>query len=246
MAHVPTQNRVDQVLSSQGDGSGRIEMAVAGVSITAATTASPVVCTATTHGYVAGDWIFIDGATGTTEINGLRQVNTVPDANTFTLKDESGDVINSAGTFGGTVDSNIAVVIKPAATETYKLARMNGWGADSAAIDIDGFLGVAALSNGINVQYWSGNDGQFYDLLAKPITAWLDWALVVGGSDVPTEVATNKTIGGIRWTFNRNVEGGIGTTNVTLDGSAGDFLAVWTQDDLDGIDVLRFSVQGVK
>jgi hypothetical protein len=79
-------------------------MSLAGVSITGATTASPVVCTAATHGYLSGDWLWIDGATGTTEINGLREVVKV-DANTFSLLDESGAAVNSAGTFGGTVDS---------------------------------------------------------------------------------------------------------------------------------------------
>jgi len=245
MAYIPYQRRVDQVLSSQGDGSGVVDFAVAGKSITGATTASPTVITATSHGYVVGDWIFIDGATGTTEINGLRQVATVPNANTFTVNDEAGDSVGSAGTFGGTVDSNIAVLIKPPAGTIYRIARMNGWGADSAAIDIDGFLGVAALSNGLNVQVWDGVAGAFVDLLPKPITAWLDWALATGGADTTAEVATNKTIGAFRWTFNRNAEGGIGNTDIVLRGDNGDFLALWCQDDLDGVDVLRFGVQGV-
>lgn len=245
MSFIPYQNRIDQMLSSQGDGSGTFDMAVDGVAITGATTADPVVCTAASHGYSDGDWIWIDGATGTTEINGLRQV-TASDTNTFQLLDESGAAIASAGTFGGTVDSQPAMVIKPAANETYKLARMNGYACDDAAIDVDGFLSIAALTNGVNVKVYDGSTGTYHSLLAKPITTWLDWSLVTGGSDTEAEVASNKTIGGFRWTFGRNAENGIGNTNVTLRGANGDMLVVYTQDDLAALSLMRLSVQGVK
>ena len=248
MSYIHYRNRIDQVLSSQGDGTGVNDFAVAGVSITGCTavaTGAGGVLTATGHPYLSGDWIFIDGATGTTELKGLREVVKI-DANTFTLLDEAGDPVFTAGTFGGTTDSQYAVLIKPPAGVTYKLSRLNGWGADSAAINESGFLSASALTNGVNVQVYNGDDGAFYDLLAKPITSWMDWALVTGGSDAPAEVATNKTIGGLRWTFNRNTEGGIGNTDVVLNGSDGDFLAVWCQDDLNSIDIIRFSVQGVR
>jgi hypothetical protein len=246
MSYIPFQRRIDQVLSTQGDGSGANDLAADGISITGATTASPVVVTSATHGLSVGDWVFIDGATGTTEINGVRQINTVPSGTTFTLKDEAGDVVNSAGTFGGTVDMNIALVVKPAATERFQLSRLNGWGADDAAIDIDGFLGITALTNGINVKVYDGATGTLQSLLPKPITSWFDWGLATGGVDATGDTTANKVWGGFRWTFNRNAEGGIGNSDISLKGANGDFLIIYTQDDLDAINLLRFAVQGTR
>jgi hypothetical protein len=246
MSYIPFQRRIDQVLSIQGDGSSDNNFATDGFLISGATTADPVVITSATHGLSVGDWVFIDGVTGITEINGIRQVNTVPLTTTFTVKDEAGNIIGSAGTFGGTADVQAAFLIKPPAGVEYKLARFNGWGSDDAAIDVDGFLGIAALANGINVQAYDGVTAAFTDLLPKPITAWFDWGLATGGSDATGDSTANKVWGGVRWTFNRNAEGGIGNTDIVLRGDNGDFLAVWCQDDLAAINVLRFAVQGVR
>jgi hypothetical protein len=50
----------------------------------------------------------------------------------------------------------------------------------------------------------------------------------------------------VRWTFNRNAEGSGDSTDIVLRGDNGDFLAVWCQDDLAAIAMLRFAVQGVR
>ncbi len=70
------------------------------LNISAATNASPTVVTVTAHGYVNGDTVFISGATGNTNINGYRIVEGVT-ANTFTLTDLVGAVINGNGVYGG-------------------------------------------------------------------------------------------------------------------------------------------------
>lgn len=69
--------------------------------ITAATNASPVVVTIVGHGYVDGDTIIVAGATGNTAINGYRIVQVV-NANTFTMTDIDGVVINGNGVYAGT------------------------------------------------------------------------------------------------------------------------------------------------
>ena len=228
--------RLTQVLSSQGDGSGDTDMNLAGVSITGATTASPVVCTANTHGYVSGDWLWIDGATGTTEINGLREVVKI-NANTFSLLDEAGDAVNSAGTFGGTVDSHQAFLVKPSATQVFELERLNGLAADASAPVVDGLLGVARLTNGIRVAIYNGSGLVAH--LSPAIKGWNDWSLVTGGGDSPlADIANNKLESAFRWTFAKYGD------RVRLSGPDGEFLVVYSLDDLDGLSALRMSVQG--
>ena len=229
--------RLARVLSSQGDGTGDIDINLAGVSITAGTTASPVVCTANGHGYLSGDWLWIDGATGTTEINGLREVVKV-DVNTFSLLDEAGDAVNSAGTFGGTVDSHQAFLVKPSATEVFELARMNGKASDNAVPALNGMLGIARLTNGIRVAIYN-SDGFVQHLTPTPIKGWNDWALATGGADASLADITNtKLESGFRWTF---IKYG---PPVILNGADGDMLVVYSLDDLDALDSLQMAVEG--
>jgi len=230
---------LSQAFSSQGDGTGDIDFNLAGKTITGGTTASPVVCTATAHGYVSGDWLWIDGATGTTEINGLREVVKV-DANTFSLLDEAGDAVNSAGTFGGTVDSHQAFLVKPAAAETLKIIRMNGMAADASAPVVDGLLGVARLTNGIRVALYNSS-GLVQQLTPTPIKGWNDWSLATGGADASlADITNNKLEAGFRWTFDKYGQ------PLILSGAAGEFIVAYSLDDLDGLTALRFSVQGEK
>ena len=252
MSYVPYQNRIDQMLSTSGDGVGGvgdITFNTAGVAITGATTASPVVCTAAAHGYVNGEWLWIDGATGTTEINGLRKVTNKAD-NTFELEDPAGDAIDSAGTFGGTVDSQPVAVIRPGASEVFHLTRMNILIADASVWVVRGMLGVTALTNGIFVKIFSttGGDTAVKTLTPTPVKGFTDWMMLAGGSDVTLvgDVANNKFEGGVRWTFARNTEGTAHNTDITLRGSLGEMLVVYSQDDLDGLSALCYAAQGWK
>jgi hypothetical protein len=248
MAYIHFNKRIDQMLSSSGDGAdgvGDVTANVAGVAITGATTASPVVCTAAAHGYVDGEWLWIDGATGTTEINGLRKVTNKAD-NTFELLDGDGNAVNSEGTFGGTVDSQPAMVIEPSGNEVLHLTRMNVWIADASAWTVGGMLGVAALSNGIFVKVWRG-DTAVKTLTPQPIKKLADWVFLSGGPDTTVlgDIANNKFEVGVRWTFSRNAEPLHGT-DLALRGSLSERLVVYTQDDLDGLSGLQYGVQGWK
>jgi hypothetical protein len=70
------------------------------LAITSATNASPSVITVTAHGYVNGDTVLINGATGNTAINGFRIVKNAT-ANTFTMTDLPGVAINGNGAYAG-------------------------------------------------------------------------------------------------------------------------------------------------
>lgn len=65
--------------------------------ITGATQANPGVITSNAHGYGNGDWIYITLVGGMTQLNGNYYIVTGVTANTFTLTDLQGNVINTTG-----------------------------------------------------------------------------------------------------------------------------------------------------
>lgn len=68
--------------------------------IAAATNANPAVLTSTSHGLTVNDIVCIGKVGGNLSVNGVFKVNTVPDANTFTLKTlVSGLVVQGSGTY---------------------------------------------------------------------------------------------------------------------------------------------------
>lgn len=72
------------------------------VTITAATNANPIVCTSAGHGYKENTVVLLTGATGNTNVNGIRRLANVTD-DTFELMDaDTGANIAGNGTFGGT------------------------------------------------------------------------------------------------------------------------------------------------
>ena len=76
-------------------------------SITGISNSSPAVITASAHGYNNGDWIYVSGVSGMTNLNTLTCIVQNATTNTFTLTDLWGNVINSASwpayISGGTV-----------------------------------------------------------------------------------------------------------------------------------------------
>ena len=63
--------------------------------ITGITQANPAVVTSVAHGYSTGDWVYIANVTGMTNFNGMAWIVTRIDANTFTLTDMFGSVVDS-------------------------------------------------------------------------------------------------------------------------------------------------------
>lgn len=63
--------------------------------ISGATKANPLVITDTAHGYNNGDWVYISGMAGMTELNGLTWIVTNKTTNTYHLTDLFGNTVNS-------------------------------------------------------------------------------------------------------------------------------------------------------
>lgn len=78
------------------------QIATSGLAISAATNASPIAVTTTTHGYTTGDVVTIAGVLGNTAANGTWTI-TVTGGTTFTLTGSTG---NGAYTSGGTSTKN--------------------------------------------------------------------------------------------------------------------------------------------
>lgn len=75
------------------DGGNVLEAAK---TVTGVTKASPGVVTVTTHGFSTGDEVYFSGVGGMTELNGQFYLVVKIDANTFSLKDIDGTVINTS------------------------------------------------------------------------------------------------------------------------------------------------------
>lgn len=85
------------------------------------TQANPAVFTVNSHGYSVGDWIYVVGVGGMVELNHLAWIiNTVPTANTFTVTDLFGNVLDTSTldpyTSGGTT-ARLYTVDSPYAAE---------------------------------------------------------------------------------------------------------------------------------
>ncbi len=71
----------------------------AGTVITGVTQANPGVVTDVAHGYATGDWVFITGVVGMTQLNGNYYIVVRIGANSYSLTDLNGNAINTT-TFG--------------------------------------------------------------------------------------------------------------------------------------------------
>ena len=65
--------------------------------ITGASQANPCSITQVAHGYSTGDWVYITGVVGMTQLNGRYYSITKTGANTYTLADLNGVAVNSTG-----------------------------------------------------------------------------------------------------------------------------------------------------
>lgn len=126
--------------------------------VSGATNASPGVFTATSHGYAVGDWVKLSGIGGMTEVNGRDFiVNTVPTANTFTLKSMNNTVLDT--TSFGTFSSN------GTAARAYGLSLPTGMG------DADVIKEMTYAQQG-NVVYIAHRDFEPAKLTRTSDTSW--------------------------------------------------------------------------
>lgn len=93
----------------------------AGTAITGVTNANPGVITDVAHGYSTGDWVFLTGIGGTTQLNGNYYIVQRISANTYSLTDLFGAIVNTTAfgvyTSGGTAQRVYTLLSPFAATD---------------------------------------------------------------------------------------------------------------------------------
>lgn len=116
--------------------------AVTPVAVTSSTDATPIVVTATSHGFVTGDRVLIYGHTTNIAANGIFKVVVVT-ANTFQLKDEfTGASI--AGSGGGAGSSGVCMIAPPiVAIKDYvnAILQLSTSGTATTTLKVAGSLG---------------------------------------------------------------------------------------------------------
>jgi len=109
--------------------------------ITAATAADPVVITSVAHGFIDGEWVYIQGVLGMTQLNGNFYIVDDATANTFSLDTTAAVNVNGLAygvyTSGGqileaeklaTTDSGAVVVYQKPADFIKPIAQSNSYG----------------------------------------------------------------------------------------------------------------------
>ncbi len=222
--------RLDRIMDSQGDGSGTITQVVTAQSVSGATNATPIVVTATSHGYSDGDFVHITGVVGNTACNDLHVVANKT-TNTFELNTPAGADVAGNGAYSSGGAAHICFVCKPPSGTTHCLHELTGIGVDSAWTD-DLYLAESALSNGIEVQVRQ-NTTVVNTLTATPVKIFLDWSL--GAEPQVFGELQVMAAGSFVWKFD--------SCFVNLDGDADEFLVVLHSDGL-AVDDQWISVHG--
>jgi len=222
--------RLDRILDSQGDGTGTISQVIAATSISDATNATPIVVTATSHGYSDGDFVHITGVVGNTAANDLHVIANKT-ANTFELNTPAGADVAGNGSYSSGGAAHLCFACKPGSGEQYCLHGMSGFGYD-ASVDVKKYFGITALSNGIEVQVRQDTT-LLHTLSPTPIKTTAHWQL--GG--VRTFFAELGVYG--CQTFTHDYD----SCAVNLDGDADEFFVILHSDAIT-IDSHEISVTG--
>lgn len=124
--------------------------AVTPVAITSSTDATPIVVTATAHGFLTGDRVLIVGHTTNLAANGIYKVTKVT-ANTFSLQDEFTGA-NIVGSGGGAGANGIAVSAPPillVSDDRNIIVQTGTSGTATTTIKFAGSLGKAESANSL-------------------------------------------------------------------------------------------------
>lgn len=120
------------------DALGRASGLTVGKTITGATNATPIVITATSHGYSNGDWVAIWNVGGNTNANGIFKVANVT-TNTFELTDPiTGANIAGSGSYtsGGIALSLDAYTFLADLTGTWNVAQTSALSSKTATLGV--------------------------------------------------------------------------------------------------------------
>lgn len=154
----------------------------AATTISDATQATQIVITDTAHGYSNGDWIYISGMVGMTELNGLVWIVSDVTTDTYKLKSLFGNYVNStsfsAYTSGGSAERIYTVVAPYAVADLPYLKYTQS--ADTMSLTC--------------VNQETGTDYSPYDLVRNGDTNWVFTATTFSsGISPPTSVAATAT-----------------------------------------------------
>ncbi len=143
--------------------------------ISGATKATQIVITDTAHGYSNGDWVFITGMLGMTQLNGRTWVISDAATNTYKLKSLFGNYVNSTsfGTYtSGGAAERIYTVVSPYAVADLPYLKYTQ-SADTMSLTC--------------VNQETGTDYAPYDLVRNSNTNWVFTATSFGSNiDPPT------------------------------------------------------------
>lgn len=165
----------DVYMRIKSDGAYVVET---GTNISAATKAATITITDPSHGYSNGDWVYISGMEGMTELNGLTWIVSGVTTNTFQLKSLFNVAVNSTS-FGVYTGSGTA-------------ARIYTVVAPYAAIDLP-FLKFTQSADTMTftcVNQQTETEYPSYDLVRNGSTNWVFTAETFGSSiSAPTGVS---------------------------------------------------------
>ena len=215
-----TSRRLDQVVDSQGDGTGTVNQAQSAKTVSGATNATPIVVTATSHGYSDGDFVHITGVVGNTAANDLHVIQNKT-SNTFELTTPAGVNVAGNGSYSSGGAAHLSFACKPASGEQFCLHKFTGYFLDSGMTD-DLYMAEAALSVGIKVQVRQ-NTTLIHTISPTPIkTAPVGWSL--GALPMMFAESLGSAAHSFAWRFS--------SCFINLDGDANEFFVVLHSDSV--------------
>jgi hypothetical protein len=174
--------------------------------VTSSTDATPIVVTATAHGFTTGDRVLIFGHTTNIAANGIYKV-TVITADTFSLKDELTGA-NIAGTGAGAGSGGLAVIAPPVLLVTdfrNIVLQVSTSGTATTTMKIAGSVGKPEASSLTSPRYDYPNMGAtvspanpytFLQIVNLDTAATVNGAtgIVVAGTDINNQYEVNVNV----------------------------------------------------
>ena len=225
---------LNRILDSQGDGTGTTAQVYGAKSVSGATNATPIVVTATSHGYSDGDFVHITGVVGNTAANDLHVIANKT-TNTFELTTPAGADVAGNGSYSSGGAAHLCFACKPGSGEQYCLHRYQGYVLGGNIADAKKYHDQTALSNGIELQVRQ-NTTLLHTLTATPILTSMMWGLGAEAQPVGEDLVAPGALQ--TWTHDYSA------CTVNLDGDADEFFVVLNSDAMT-VEQQLMSVQGV-
>ena len=225
---------LNQILDSQGDGTGTTAQVYGAKTVSGATNATPIVVTATSHGYSDGDFVHITGVVGTTACNDLHIVANKT-SNTFELTTPAGTNVAGNGSYDSAGSCFLCFACKPAAGERFCLHKFQGYMVGGNIADAKKYHDQTALSNAIKIQVRKDTT-LLHTMSVLPVKTSMMWGL---GAEVQP-IGQDATAPGALQTWSHDFS----ACNVNLDGDADEFFVVLNSDAMT-VEQQLMSVRGV-